>query len=187
MLTTSASLLNRLKNGNQPEAWGRFVHLYAPLLYCWARRLGAQDADASDLLQDVFTLLHQKLPGFTYLPGKSFRAWLRTVLVNKWRENRRRRFLPTCPDPAVTSEVAAPDSLADLEEEESRGFLVRRALQLMQTDFTETTWKACWETTVGDKAPAEVADELGISVRAVYLARIRVLQRLRQELGDLLD
>src|SRR5262249_42584679 len=107
MLTTSASLLNRLKGGNEQEAWRRFVLLYTPLLYCWGGRLGVQEADAADLVQDVFTLLYQKLPGFTYLPEKSFRAWLRTVLVNRWREGRRRRALPTCADPAAALGVAA--------------------------------------------------------------------------------
>ncbi len=186
MLTTSVSLLNRLKGGNEEEAWRRFVLLYSPLLYCWARRLNVRDADAADLVQDVFTLLYQKLPGFTYLPHQSFRAWLRTVLVNKWREGQRRRTLPTCADLAVL-DLPTADPLPDFEEEEYRRYLVGRALQVMQTDFTTTTWKACWETTVGGRAPAEVAGELGITVRAVYLARIRVLQRLRQELAGLLD
>jgi RNA polymerase sigma-70 factor (ECF subfamily) len=187
MLTTSASLLKRLKERSEQDAWKRFVLLYTPLLCCWAGRLGAQNADADDLVQDVFTLLYQKLPEFTYRPQKSFRAWLRTVLVNKWREGRRRRPIPTCADPAAVLTLATPDPQVDFTEEEYRRFLVRRAFHLMQAEFTPTTWKACWETTVGDKAPAEVADELGISVRAVYLARIRVLQRLRQEMDGLLD
>jgi RNA polymerase sigma-70 factor (ECF subfamily) len=186
MLTTSASLLNRLKEGNEPESWRRFVLLYTPLLYCWAGRLGVQEADAADLVQDVFTLLYQKLPEFTYRPEKSFRGWLRTVLVNKWREGLRRSTLPTCADPAALAGVAA-NPPADFAEEEYRRYLVGRALQLMQADFTPTTWKACWETTVGNKSPAEAARELGLSLRAVYLARIRVLKRLRQELDGLLD
>ena len=187
MLTTSASLLKRLKERSEQEAWKRFVFLYTPLLCCWANRLGAQEADADDLVQDVFTLLYQKLPEFTYRPQKSFRAWLHTVLVNKWREGKRRCSISTCTNPTAVLTLETPDPGIDFTEEEYRRFLVHRALQLMQAEFTPTTWKACWETTMGDKAPAEVADELGISVRAVYLARIRVLQRLRQEMDGLLE
>ena len=108
MLTTSASLLKRLKERSEQEAWKRFVLLYTPLLCCWAGRLGAQNADADDLVQDVFTLLYQKLPEFTYRPQKSFRAWLRTVLVNKWREGRRRRLIPTLRRPGGRLDAGNP-------------------------------------------------------------------------------
>ena len=61
----------------------RFVELYTPLLYYWARRVGLRRQDAADLVQDVFTLLVRKLPEFTYDRNKRFRAWLRTVTLNR--------------------------------------------------------------------------------------------------------
>src|SRR5262245_44229902 len=84
MLSTSVSLLERLRRPRDAEAWARFVALYTPLLLAWAHRLGLQPADAADLVQDVLVLLFQKLPEFTYDPGKSFRHWLHVVLRNKW-------------------------------------------------------------------------------------------------------
>jgi RNA polymerase sigma-70 factor (ECF subfamily) len=146
-----------------------------------------QEADAADLLQDVFALLYQKLPSFTYQPLRSFRAYLKTVLVNKWRQGLRRQHLPASGDGDAVEALAGPDPLEDFTEHEYRHYLVARALQLMQAEFSPTTWKACWETTAAGKTPAEVARELGISVRAVYLARIRVLKRLREELEGLLE
>jgi RNA polymerase sigma-70 factor, ECF subfamily len=188
MQTTPVSLLKRLREANQPEDWKRFVELYTPVLYYWATRLGLQQADAADLVQDVLVICCQKLPEFTYDRQKSFRGWLRTVLVNKHREMlRRRRETTLPPDAAPLEDLAAPAGDDPLGDKEYQQLLVSRALQLMQKDFRPTTWRACWETTVGDKSPAEVADELGISLRAVYLARIRVLQRLRQELEGLLE
>src|SRR5438552_17277524 len=81
MYTTPVSLLERLHQPAADEAWQRFVKLYTPLLYHWACRVGLQGADAADLVQDVLTLLVQKLPEFKYDSQKSFRAWLRTVML----------------------------------------------------------------------------------------------------------
>src|SRR5262245_11991856 len=91
MHTTSISLLERVRQPTEREAWTRFVELYTPLLYYWACRLGMQEPDAADLVQDVFTVLVQKLPSFSYDASKSFRSWLRTITYNKWRDFQRRR------------------------------------------------------------------------------------------------
>ena len=188
MESTSVSLLERLRQPGAHEAWARFVQLYTPLLYHWARRLGLQHQDAADLVQDVFTVLVRKLPEFTYDRDRSFRSWLHAVFLNKWHEGRRRRAAPLpCADPGDLPGVASPDNVAALGEAEFQQHLMMRALQLMQADFEPTTWKACWEHVVCDRPAAEVARELQITVNAVYLARSRVLRRLRQELEGLLD
>src|SRR4051794_547048 len=87
----TASLLRRLRRPGDARAWERFVELYTPLLFFWACRLGLQAADASDLVQDVFAALLEKLPTFEHDPDKSFRAWLRTVALNRWRDQCRRK------------------------------------------------------------------------------------------------
>src|SRR5262245_37397575 len=95
MNTTSASLLERLGQPAERElAWNRFVRLYTPLLYHWARRLELSSADAADLVQEVFALLLRQLPRFAYDARKSFRGWLRIVTLNRWRDLRRRCALP---------------------------------------------------------------------------------------------
>jgi RNA polymerase sigma-70 factor (ECF subfamily) len=190
MHTTPVSLLLRLHRPSaEPEAWPKFVELYTPLLFACARRLGLRAQDAADLVQDVFTVLVQKLPEFDYQPGKSFRAWLWTVMVNKYRENLRRPRAVPLPDAhgVPLENLASPEPPDALEEAEYRQYLVSRALQLMQADFQPVTWKACWEFVVDDKPAAEVAAKLGISVKAVYMAKFRVLRWLRQELDGLLD
>ena len=95
MHTTPITLLQRLGRSPSAETWERFVRLYTPLLFYWARRVGLQEHDAADLVQDVLVVLIQKLPEFQYQPGKSFRGWLRTVLQNKWRD-RRTTAAPGC-------------------------------------------------------------------------------------------
>jgi RNA polymerase sigma-70 factor (ECF subfamily) len=183
MHTTSMSLLDRLKQPADQESWARLVNLYTPLLLFWARRLGLQDSDAQDLVQDVFALLIKKLPHFSYNRDLSFRGWLRTVVYNQWRKKRTTRMLTD----AGLSGVADPEQAADIGEAEFQQQLAVRALQLMQAEFQPTTWRACWETVVCGRCAADVAHELGISVNAVYLARCRVLRRLRQELEGMLD
>src|SRR5207253_305739 len=133
MHTTSASLLERLRRPGDQEAWAQFVRLYTPLLYYWARRAGLQQQDASDLVQDVFAVLFRKLPEFTYDRGRSFRGWLRTVTLNRWRSDRRRLAGQRRADPdAHLSDLAAPDGLGLFEEGEYRRRVVGRALELIE-------------------------------------------------------
>lgn len=186
MHTTPPSLLDRLRQSPQQESWERFVDLYTPLFFAWTRRLGLSGHDAADLVQDLFTVLVQKLPQFEYDQGKSFRAWLKTILMNRWRNGRRRALAnPVQGDAAL--ETVGEEDVPEFEESEYRNHVVRRCLELMQAEFQTVTWKACWEFVVHDRPAAEVAAELGISVNAVYLAKSRVLRRLREELSGLLE
>jgi RNA polymerase sigma-70 factor (ECF subfamily) len=188
MDSTSVSLLERLRQPGQPEAWARLVELYTPLLLYWFRQRGLQPHDAADLVQEVFATLVRKLPGFSYDREKTFRGWLRTVALNKWRDwLKGKNRLPPAPGRPDRSELAGPDDALAFQEGEHRQYLVRRALQIMRTDFGPTTWKACWETVVCGRPASEVARELGLTENAVYMARCKVLQRLRRELDGLLD
>jgi RNA polymerase sigma-70 factor (ECF subfamily) len=184
---TPASLLERLR---RPEegAWPRFVDLYSPLLYFWACRMGLQAADAADLVQDVFAILLQKFPAFSYDTNKSFRSWLRTVTLNRWHDNQRRKTAALRhAGPAGLEDVAVPPEAEALWDKGYRDHLVSRAAEVMKGEFQPATWQAFWALTVEGKSGAEVAAELGLSVDAVYAAKSRVLRRLRQELDGMLE
>jgi RNA polymerase sigma-70 factor (ECF subfamily) len=188
MDTTNTSLLQRLKVPVDQRAWSRFVDLYTPLIYSWARGLGLQESDAADLVQEVFALLVEKMPEFAYDRHRSFRAWLRTVTLNKWRDRGRRLAArPTEVTGRQALEAAEARAESSFGEVEYRQHLVARALELMQAEFQPTTWRACWEFVVAGRPAAEVARRLGISENAVHLAKGRVLRRLRRELQGLLD
>lgn len=187
MLTTSLTLLERLRQPGDQEAWRRFVHLYTPLLYHWTKRVGMQESDASDLIQEVLTLLVRKLGAFHYDQRGSFRSWLRTVTLNKWREQQRRtKGVPETNRDAL-EQVAIPDPAVAFEEKEYCQQLVARALQLLEPEFSRATWRAFQEHVVAGRDAATVAEELGLRVGTVYAAKSRVLTRLRQELHGLLD
>lgn len=189
MSTTSLTLLDRLRQPDQPDAWDRFVRLYAPLLLRWAELQGVRGTDAEDLAQAVLLKLLRLLPSYRPAAGGSFRGWLFTICRNECRDFQTRRN--TRPLPAAagleTVPAAAPTATDDLDEAEYRRRLVRRALELVRGDFTAPTW-AAFEAFVLDGRPAaEVAAELGTSANAVYLARNRVLTRVRAELAGLFD
>ncbi len=185
MNSTSISLLRRLREPSPEPAWQRFVDLYAPLIFYWGRSQGLNATDAGDLVQEVLTVLIVKLPEFQYDPALRFRGWLRTVTLNKARDFQRRQS--TQPR---TSNESLPDVAAEgadlFEEAEYQKYLIRRALELMQSDFQETTWKACWNQIVEGRSAKEVGQELGISANAAHVAKCRVLKHLREELADLM-
>lgn len=186
MHTTPASLLEQLRDFGQERAWNRFVELYSPMLFTWAQRTGLAQEDTADLVQDVFAVLVRMLPDFVYDPGKSFRAWLKTILLNRYRECCRRKQAVSH-DAAFMAMLPAADENDQFWEVEYREQLAGRALELIQTEFQPATWRAFWELVVAGRKGAEVAAELGLSVNAVYVARSRVLRRLRQELAGLMD
>jgi RNA polymerase sigma-70 factor (ECF subfamily) len=184
MHTTSGSLLARLRNPNEQEAWNRFADLYTPLLYYWVRRLGLTENDASDLVQEVFLVLVAKLPSFEYQESGSFRGWLRTLTINKYRESLRRKRLPMV---AGLADLPAKDPRGQSEESEHRQYLVKQMLQIIKDEFPPSTWKYFQDSVVNDRDPQEVAAEYRVSIRTVYSAKSKVLARLREELAGLLD
>lgn len=188
MDSTSASLLLRLKQPQADAAWERFVELYAPLIFYWGRKQALSATDAADLVQEVLTILLVKLPEFDYDPARRFRGWLRTIVVNQACDFHRRavRRPRTGQDGALHRTAAMPT--ADLlDEAEYRSFVVNRALDLMRGEFRDETWQACWKQVVEGRKAREVAQELGISLNQAYLAKSRVLARLREELDGLME
>jgi RNA polymerase sigma-70 factor (ECF subfamily) len=185
MQDTPASLLLRLRSRDE-SAWRRFVELYAPLLYFWACRLGLTGEDASDLVQDVLLVLVERMPSFEYDPSRKFRAFLRTVVENRWRDLMRRRAARPIQAGGDLDGLTAPPG-SDFAEEEYRRHVLARATRVMQADFEPATWRAFQAVVVEERSAGEVAAEMGLSVAAVYQARARVLRRLRQELADLLE
>ncbi len=187
MNTTSVTLLERLRNTADEAAWTRLVDLYTPVLCGLARRCGLGEHDAADLVQEVFATLVTALPTFQYDRSGKFRSWLRTLLLNKLRNQKQRQGRMHQALAALPAAEEQPDSAEQLGEEEFRLHLTRRALELIQVEFTPSTWQACWQTVVEGRSTAEVARTLGISENAVYVARCRVLRHLRRELDALIE
>ena len=186
MNSTSESLLIRLRSANDFQAWSRFVDLYTPLIFFWARKTGLQTQDASDLVQDVLSIVFQKLPTFTYEPAKSFRGWLRKVTLNKHREHCRKKSIGIVDarQSELVSIAETAESIWDLDYKQQ---LVAQAMDIMQPEFRPDTWAALREFVVSGRPAGEVAKKHGVSVWTIYGAKSRLMGRLRDELDGLLE
>ena len=183
--STRISLLQQLRSKQDSVAWSKFVTLYTPLVHRWISDLGIAEPDRTDIVQDVFIVLLSQVSSFQYDAKKSFRGWLRTVTLNKTRDLIRKRNRKTEPAFLERIELASQNDTDYLTQQEYRDHLAKAAMKLMQKNFSPTTWKACWEHVAVGRSATDVAQELGISVNAVYLARGRVLNRLKRELDGL--
>jgi RNA polymerase sigma factor (sigma-70 family) len=188
---TRPSLLVRLRDPRDGPAWGQFVDLYAPLVYGYARKRGLQDADAADLTQTVLRKVAANVGELEYDSRRgSFRGWLFTIVRNQLRDfaSRRRRPGQGSGDPAVhrlLQEQAAPTDDAAGWERDYRQRLLAWAAERVRPRFQDATWQAFWQTAVEGKRPREVAEALDLSAAAVYLARSRVMARLRAAIQEL--
>ncbi len=187
--STASNLLGLVK-ANEGPAWRRLAALYTPLVYSWARHAGLQAEDASDVVQEVFRAVLTHIADYEAGPGPgSFRAWLWTITRNKlndhWRRQRRQPVAVGGSDAQERLlESPAPECPQDEEPAGAGGGVLQRALERIRPRFEERTWQAFYRVTAEGQGPAEVAAALGMSVNAVYVARSRVLARLRQELGE---
>jgi RNA polymerase sigma factor (sigma-70 family) len=194
MFETSASLLERLRTGPDDAAWKRLVDLYTPLLRGWLRRHLVPHADVDDLVQEVMAVLVRELPNFQYDRRRgTFRSWLRTITVNRlkmfWR-TRNTRPLATGDSDLLRKLAELEDprsSLSQLWDQEHDRHVANRLLELIAGEFEGPSWQAFHRLTIDGDKPAAVATELGLSLNAVYLAKHRILRRLRQEIAGLTD
>jgi RNA polymerase sigma factor (sigma-70 family) len=191
---TRLSLLVRLRDARDDGAWSQFVELYAPLVYGFARKHGLQDADAADLTQDVLQAVSGGIRRLDYDPKRgTFRGWLFTVVRNKLRD-----FLAAQKRPGrATGDADAQRQLQELpardedqsiwwdQEYERRVF--DWAAEQVRGVFSESTWRAFWQTAVEGQTGPQAARTLGMSVAAVYLAKGRVMARLKEIIRETLD
>jgi RNA polymerase sigma-70 factor (ECF subfamily) len=185
---TSSSLIDRVR-ADEAGAWDRLVSLYAPLLYHWCRRWKLQENDLADVFQEVFKTVLVHIGEFRRdRKGDTFRGWLRTILRNKVLDHFRKHAREVEGGSEAKwrfSQLAAPeDPGTDPEEAAELHRLFLRGLELIRTEFEEKTWKAFWRTAIDGSAPGDVGTELSMTPGAVRVAKSRVLQRLREELGD---
>ena len=186
---TRPSLLARIKDAGDRQAWAEFVDIYAPLIYRYALRRGLQDADAADLTQEVLGAVARSVGRMDYDPARgTFRGWLFRVVRNELSDfgTARRRNRPGSGDTDVKrwleeQPAPPPDEVAAWEREYERQ-LFALACEQVRRDFQESTWQAFWLTAIQGKSGKDVAGVLGLSTAAVYLAKRRVTQRLRQQI-----
>lgn len=191
---TSATLLLRLQDIEDHEAWAAFVERYAPVVFSWCRRFHLQDSDAADVTQDVLVKLMRSMQNFQYEPGKGrFRGWLKTVTANTVRDMVRSwegRIRGGGDDNTfeLLNSLQAPNAIealaVDIEAQYQRE-LLERAAATVRPRVRAHTWDA-WELTSVNRLPAaKAAQQLNVAIGDVYVARSRVNKMLSEEVKRL--
>jgi RNA polymerase sigma-70 factor (ECF subfamily) len=191
---TSLSLLHRLRGRSVQTDWSRFVGLYEPLVRSWLRQKNVGEHDADDLVQNIMAVVLRRIGDFEHngRPG-AFRTWLRTIMLNCLKESwRARKGNPHAIGGseifALISELEDPEShLSRQWNAEHDRHVMRQLLAELKDQFEPRTWQAFEGFALQGRSAAEVAGELGITSNAVFIAKSRVLARLRQESEGLLD
>ncbi len=179
---TRATLLIRVRDAGDRSAWGQFVEIYTPMLHAYCMRRGLQSADAADVVQDTMRAVARAIAAFEYDPERgTFRSWLYTVARNKLNNH----FAKAAREPGVARdglealpEVGEEDR--DAWELEYRRQMFHWAAAKVRGQFRAETWDAFWRTAVDDEPVDSVAEALGMKRGAIYVARSRVIARLRE-------
>lgn len=187
--STRPSLLARIRDRQDRQAWAEFVEIYAPLVYGYAQKQGLQDADAADVTQEVLRAVAGSVARFDYDPRRgSFRGWLLTIVRNELRDFGAAQRRPGRASGATDVQrrlEQQPDRAADEEalwDREYERQLFAWAAEQVRRDFQESTWQAFWLTAVQGKSGKEAAEALGLTTAAVYLAKRRVMTRLKEQI-----
>lgn len=186
----SSSFLKRLGEHDE-QAWRRLAELYGPVVLHWCRLARLQAGDADDVLQEVFRTVAQRVAGFDLQrDGGTFRGWLWSITRHKLGDfirSRRKQgagvggsdhqqwLTEVAGDTAGEGDASTPPRPSGLYE---------RCFDLIRAEFEDRSWQAFWRTAVEGQPAADVAAALGTSANAVYLAKSRILRRLREELGE---
>ena len=194
MNTTSLGLLERLKHAT-PDAleWRRLRDIYSPMIRHWLSRLPNLHDEVDDLTQEVLVVLFRELPSFDRRRDGSFRAWLRQITVNRmFAFCKTRRKQPLAMGGPETDQLLAQlaDPTSDLArqwDQDHDRHVFGKLLAVVEGDFEPRTWQAFTRFAVEGRPAAQVAGELGVTESAVVQAKFRVLRRLREEAGELLD
>ncbi len=188
---TRASLLVQIRDGSNHAAWHEFMRLYGPLVYGFARKRGLQDADAADLMQTVMRSVAGAIGRLDYDREQgTFRGWLFTITRNKvYSFLEARRIRPQGSGDTGTNRLldSHPDSSndSDVWELDYQRRLASLAMERVQSEFQDNTWRAFQLTAVDGQPAAEVSRQLGLSPGAIYVAKSRVLARLKDEVEKL--
>ncbi|HKI37474.1 MAG TPA: sigma-70 family RNA polymerase sigma factor [Gemmataceae bacterium] len=183
---TRPSLLLRIRDPRDAAAWQTFVDVYAPLVYAHCRRKGLQEADASDVTQEVLTEVAHSIAGFRYDPQRGrFRDWLGTLTRYRLAHffgGRR----PAAQGDERLEQVPAPEADAEWTAE-FHTRLLQVALERARPHFEATTWRAFELAWLEGRPAADVADAVGLPIEKVYVAKSRALKALREIILELAE
>ncbi len=190
--SASSDLLSRVRDCNA-IAWQRFTALYSPWVYSLSRRAGLSETDAADIGQEVFLVAATRIDGFRRTqPGESMKCWLGQIARNKigdWMRAQSQIPIPIGGDHELIDAANAYALWATQQDDDfpDDAPILQRAIELVKCDFSQATWVCFRRTVLEGESPKVVAEDLGMTAKAVRQAKFRVLSRLRGEFEGLID
>ena len=188
---TRHSLIQRLQDGGDNAAWEEFASIYRPVIVRIALRKQMQFDDAEDLAQQVLLLVLKNINKWKSDPARArFRTWLQTVVRNATMNalSRRPKDQASGGTDSLQQLHQRPDKSDSLSFDlEWQRETLRWVAHQVRGEFESTTWTAFWDTAIEQLPAQEVAEKIGRSVGAVYIARSRVMQRIKQRIAELDD
>ena len=182
---TRVSLIEKLCDHQDNVAWTEFANLYGPVIYAYGLKRGLQSADATDLTQDVLQIVMDSVTKFQYRQPGSFRGWLFTITLNRIR----RRHVLAQRQIAGSGRTTVAQALGNHAKEEQdwdqqlQMHLFHWAAEQIRSEFQENSWQAFWQTSVEQQPAAKVAEQLKMSVGSVYVAKSRIIKRIREKVA----
>lgn len=189
---TSESLILRIRDPQDALAWSQFITIYQPVVYRLSRRRGLQHADAEDLCQQIFLSVAKGVEKWeSQKEGPQFRNWLnrvaRNAILNAITRTKLDRATGTSSVQDLLSDIPDCREMTTALLNESRIEAFHWAARQVQTEFSASTWAMFHETTIGGRSIAEVAGTLGCSSGAIYVARCRIMQRIKEKVNEVSD
>jgi RNA polymerase sigma-70 factor (ECF subfamily) len=188
---TRETLIRRLPNAADVEAWEVFAEIYQPLLFRLARGRGMQPADAEDFVQEVLSAVVRNIERWLAREDRgSFRAWLFRIAFNLGvnfltRPQHQRLGSGDSQIAQMLHEVpAASADTSELFRQEYRRELFRWAAERVREQVSDRQWMLFWLTSVEERPIAEVAEEFAVSVGSIYIARSRITKRIRDTIRE---
>ena len=182
---TKSSLILRVRDTSDQQAWGAFVDRYGPKIYAWCLKWKLQEVDAEEVTQDLLSKLVQVMRSFKYDRARgSFRGWLHTVARNAWQDYLKKRKETVGLDPAVWDELRGGDLSNELESLFDREVWEEAAART-QLQVSARDWQIFQLLELEERPGAEVAAQFQIKVANVYMVKKRVLDKLKQEIQNL--
>lgn len=188
---TNPSLILRLASDPTDQAaWRSFVAAYAPRIVRWCRDWGIPDKEMEDVTQQVLLKLLKRMGGFRYDPSRTFRGWLRTLVNHACSdfEAGSQSALSASGDSRVLAILQNLEARADLCRQIEEQFdleLLEEAERRVRLRVAPSTWEAYRLTAVEGLSGTEVAARLKMKVANVFVAKSKVLKRIRDEVQSL--
>ncbi len=194
MQETSISLLKRIADEGTDDDWQRLLEIYRPFMYQRISTYPLLVSQAEDIVQEVLVVLVRELPTFQRQRTGSFRAFLRGIVLNQLRYAMRRvqkTPLVAGQYDKLTDQIeqlADPNSQLSVEFDRQHDQSVfRHAASIVRNEVKTSTWEAFQKHAIEGKNANAVAEELGVSVNVVLLAKSRLTRRIREEIRGLVD